>query len=149
MARLDYWESLRWGILFFQKSVLDSGNVFSYFINEHIWVFKMDNSNLNNKWIDLAPDICRQRIVVEGTLHTPFKPEDMTRYCEEVTKVLNMTAVTSPVCNYDSHYGWCAYMHWKESGMHIYGWDSRNYKSVTNFTKEFFGDNLMELTWKE
>ena len=115
-------------------------------------------------WRDLAPDICRQRIVVEGTLHNPFTPEGMTQYCQEITKVLNMTAVTTPVCNYDSHYGWCAYMHWKESGMHIYGWDDRkppffsidiytckefSNASVINFTEEFFGDNLIEVAWKE
>ena len=62
---------------------------------------------------DLAPDICRQRMVVEGTLHNPFKPEDMDRYCREVTKVLKMTEVTAPFCNYDPEYGWCAYVHWK------------------------------------
>ena len=73
-------------------------------------------------WKDLAPDICRQRLVIEGTLHNPFGSEDMTRYCHEITKVLNMTEVTSPMCNYDPNYGWCAYTHWKESGMHIYSW---------------------------
>jgi len=124
----------------------------------------MDKNYLNNEWIDLAPDICRQRIVVEGTLHNPFTPEQMTQYCQEITKVLNMTAVTTPVCNYEANYGWCAYMHWKESGMHIYGWDNRKppffsidiytckpfaYKSVINYTEEFFGDNLIKLTWKE
>ena len=114
-------------------------------------------------WEDLAPDICRQRLIVEGTLHNVFLPEDMTKFCQEITKVLNMTAVTSTICNHDSHYGWCAYMHWKESGMHIYAWDNRTPKffsidiytckkfknlDVMNFTHEFFGDNLIELAWK-
>ena len=115
-------------------------------------------------WEDLAPDICRQRMILEGTLHNPFKPEDMTRYCEEITKVLNMTYVGAPVCNYEPHYGWCAYMHWKESGLHIYGWDDRtppffsvdvytckefNPMDAVRYTKEFFGDNLIKLVWKE
>lgn len=76
-------------------------------------------------WKDLAPDICRQRIVIEGTLHNPFKAEDMDRYCREMTRVLNMTEATAPFCNYDPDYGWCAYVHWKESGMHVYAWDDR------------------------
>ena len=65
---------------------------------------------------DLAPDITRQRIVIEGTLHNPFLPEQMDRYCREMTSVLNMTVVTAPFCNYDPAYGWCSYVHWKESG---------------------------------
>ena len=117
-----------------------------------------------SEYKDLAPDICRQRIVVEGTLHNPFLAEDMSRFCTEITEVLNMTAVTAPACNYDADYGWCAYMHWKESGLHIYAWDDRkppffsidiytcksfNPEHVINYTKEFFGDNLIDITWKE
>ena len=85
----------------------------------------------------------------------------MTSYCEEITKALNMTPVTSPMCNYDSNYGWCAYMHWKESGIHIYSWGTRvppffsidiytcksfKEESVIKFTKDFFGKNLIELS---
>ena len=115
-------------------------------------------------WKDLAPDIVRQRIIIEGTLHNPFEPEDMDKYCHEVTKVLNMTYVTAPICNYEPHYGWCAYMHWKESGLHIYSWDNREPKffsidiytckkfdptDALRYTEEFFGDNLIQLAWKE
>lgn len=116
------------------------------------------------KWRDLAPNICRRRLVLEGTLNTPFTPEDMTAYCNLVTKVLDMTAVTAPICNHDPDYGWCSYMHWKESGMHIYAWDDhdppffsidiytcKNFdvKEAVSFTKNFFGDNLKDLVWKE
>jgi S-adenosylmethionine decarboxylase len=115
-------------------------------------------------WQDLAPDICRQRIVIEGILHSPFTAEQMTSYCNDVTKVLNMTAVTAPVCNYDASYGWCAYMHWKESGMHIYAWDDRKppFFSIDiytckpfdpldaiRYTEQFFGEQLIKVTWKE
>ena len=82
------------------------------------------------KWEDLAPDICRQRLIIEGTLHNVFLPEEMTRYCGEISEVLNMTEVTSPICNYDPDYGWCAYTHWKESGMHIYAWESGGFGYV-------------------
>ena len=94
----------------------------------------------NENWTDLAPDICRQRIVLEGTLHNPFGPENMSRYCEEITEVLNMTYVGAPVCNFEPHYGWCAYMHWKESGMHIYSWNVRDPKffSIDIYTCKSF-----------
>ena len=115
-------------------------------------------------WEDLAPDICRQRLIIEGTLHSAFKPEGMTQYCHEITQVLKMTEITSPICNYDANYGWCAYTHWKESGMHVYGWDDRNppFFSVdiytcrkfdpqhaVDYTQGFFGDNLIKLVWKD
>ena len=115
-------------------------------------------------WRDLAPDICRQRLVVEGTLHNSFEPEDMDRYCHEITEVLDMTYVGSPICNYEEDYGWCAYMHWKESGLHIYSWDNRSPKffsidiytcksfdpmDAVRYTEEFFGDNLIQIQWKE
>ena len=113
---------------------------------------------------DLAPDIFRKRMIVEGTLKRAFAPLDMIGYCKEVTEVLNMTRVSSPFCSHDSKYGWCAYMHWKESGMHIYGWDNRTPKffsidiytckdfdpmDAIRYTKEFFGDNLIKIAWKE
>ena len=118
----------------------------------------------DDKWEELAPDIYRQRMVIEGTLHNIFLPEDMTRYCNELSKVLDMTRVTTPVCNYEPNYGWCAYVHWKESGMHIYAWDNRtprffsidiytckkfDTKHAVEYTKEFFGENLIKLVWKE
>ena len=122
--------------------------------------------SIKNKmnWKDLAHDFVRQRIIIEGTLHNSFEPEDMDKYCHEVTKVLNMTYVSAPICNYEPAYGWCAYMHWKESGMHIYSWDNREPKffsidiytcksfspeDVVRYTEEFFGDNLIKLKWKE
>ena len=115
-------------------------------------------------WVDLAPDICRQRVVVEGTLHRNFAPLDMSRYCKEISLVLDMTPVSEPTNNFAEGYGWCCFMHWKESGMHIYSWEERDPKffsvdiytcksfdpwDVVRYTEEFFGDNLIKLSWKE
>jgi S-adenosylmethionine decarboxylase len=115
-------------------------------------------------WQDLAPDICRQRLIIEGTLHNVFLPEDMTQYAKEISKVLNMEPITSPVLNHEPKYGWCAFVHWKESGMHIYTWDNRLPKffsvdiytckefdpmDAVRYTEEFFKDNLIKITWRE
>ena len=116
------------------------------------------------KWVDLAPDITRQRMIIEGTLHNTFDPTDMVRYCKEISTVLNMNPVSDPKTSYTKKYGWCCFMHWKESGMHIYSWDHRKppffsidiytckkfkYLDAVRHTTEFFGDNLIKLTWKE
>ena len=120
--------------------------------------------NNKNEYRDLAPDILRQRLVIEGTLSSPFTAEQMTKFCNEITSELGMTHVTAPVCNYDATYGWCAYMHWKESGMHIYAWDERNppffsvdiytcrsfeVSTAIKYTQNFFKNQLIELVWRE
>ena len=112
---------------------------------------------------DLAPDIFRKRMIVEGTLKKPFEPLEMIGYCRRITDVLKMTRISSPFCSHDPKYGWCAYMHWKESGIHIYSWDHRipsffsidiytcksfHEKDVAEFTSRFFGKKLLELEWK-
>ena len=53
---------------------------------------------------------------------------------------------------------------WKESGMHIYAWDDRkpcffsvdiytcrafDFQAPVDYTKQFFGDDLIEVVWKE
>jgi len=115
-------------------------------------------------WEDLAPDICRQRMIIEGTLHNAFNPVDMGIYCHEISQVLDMTPVSKPKMDHAEDYGWCCFMHWKESGMHIYSWDHRSPKffsidiytcksfdpmDAIRYSEEFFGDNLIKLTWKE
>ena len=115
-------------------------------------------------WRDLAPEIVRQRIIIEGTLKESFESEEMVRYCKEVSKVLDMTPIAEPITDYAEQYGWCAYMHWKESGMHIYSWNVRDPKFFSIdiytckkfdparpivYTINFFKKNLIELTWKK
>ena len=118
----------------------------------------------SNNWADLAPEICRQRMVVEGTLHNPFTPEEQKRFCTEISTVLDMTPVSEPTVDHAEKYGWCCFMHWKESGMHIYSWDHRspkffsidiytckkfNPEDVLRYSEEFFGDNLIKICWKD
>ena len=115
-------------------------------------------------WVDLAPTIIRQRLIIEGTLHSAMYPDDMSEYVEDIGPVLNMTPVTSPMLNYNADYGWCSYMHWKESGIHMYTWDHHDppFFSVDiytckhfsptvalDFTRTFFGQQLKQLTYKE
>jgi S-adenosylmethionine decarboxylase len=88
----------------------------------------------------------------------------MVRYCDEITKVLDMTRAAPPSCHYNKKYGWCTYMPWVESGMHCYGWDHRNppFFSIdlytckafepidaVEFTQKFFGEQLIDIVWKE
>lgn len=120
-------------------------------------------SENTNNYTDLAPDIFRQRLVIEGLLYNAFAPEDMIRYCKEISTVLDMTPIGEPTTDHADEYGWCCFQHWKESGMHIYGWDHRErpffsidiytckpfeVDHAINYTQEFFDDNLVALSWK-
>ena len=110
-------------------------------------------------WKDLAPEICRQRIVIEGTLHNPFKAEDMDRYCREMTHVLNMTRQLLRSAIMTQTMGGALTFTGK-SGMHVYAWDDRKpcffllmftlveplTQKHQKYTKEFFGDDLIEIT---
>ena len=115
-------------------------------------------------WKDLAPEIVRQRMVIEGTLWEPFGSESMITYCNQISTVLDMTPIGEPITDHAEEYGWCAYMHWKESGMHVYSWNVRDPKffsvdiytckkfdpaRVIVFTINFFKKDLIELTWKK
>tara|TARA_Y100000310_G_scaffold55308_1_gene50721 strand:+ start:5684 stop:6373 length:690 start_codon:yes stop_codon:yes gene_type:complete len=110
---------------------------------------------------DLAPDITRQRLVIEGELKNAFSPEEMKQYCKEISKELDMTPVSKPETNFAEEYGWCCYMHWRESGMHIYSWENRKppffsvdiytcktfaWGDAVRFTESFFGDDLIKIT---
>tara|TARA_B110000208_G_scaffold191374_1_gene258030 strand:- start:1574 stop:1921 length:348 start_codon:yes stop_codon:yes gene_type:complete len=113
---------------------------------------------------DLAPDIYRQRLVMEFILNNKIESHKLVEYSEKLTEKLGMTLVSSPILTYAPDYGWSVYVHWKESGMHIYTWDKRDpvfisvdlytckkfeINDALNYTKDFFINNLVELVWKE
>ncbi len=113
---------------------------------------------------DLAPDVFRQRMIIEGTTKEPISPEDMKNLLNKLCFVLNMVALTKPTLNYCEEYGWCAHMHWVTSGIHMYTWNNReppffsidlytckpfNTVIATNSIYDFFGSKIIDLSWKE
>lgn len=109
---------------------------------------------------DLAPDVYRQRMIIEGTLSDAPHPRLMKRILSGLCDTLNMVALTKPVVNNCEEYGWCAYMHWKTSGVHMYVWEHRDPcffsidiytckefkpEDAENYVKEFFGECLIDI----
>jgi S-adenosylmethionine decarboxylase len=114
-------------------------------------------------YTDLAPDIVRQRLVIEGELKSPFAKGEMVVYSKELSDILDMTPISEPQSSFAEQYGWCCFMHWKESGMHIYSWDHRKppffsvdiytcktfaWGDALRYTESFFGDDLLKITHK-
>jgi len=102
---------------------------------------------------DLAPQIHRQRLVVEGTVTSSISAEDIVRYLKDLGRVTRMSVLTEPVTHRSPMYGWAGWVHWETSGAHFYAWDTPHRffsvdvytckafdaDAVTAFTSEFFG----------
>lgn len=98
--------------------------------------------------IDLAPEIYRQRLVVEGLVDRPIERHEIVEYLSQLSKVLDMITVLEPVTHESDLYGWAGWIHWETSGAHFYAWDRpRLFFSVDIYTcKWFSNDQAVEFT---
>ena len=109
--------------------------------------------------VDLAPEILRQRLVVEGTIRQRITPEDIVEYLSGLSEVCGMTPLMTPVTHRSDLYGWAGWIHWETSGAHFYAWDEpRRFFSVDIYTCKAFEPadavdftarvfDPLELTW--
>lgn len=110
---------------------------------------------------DLAPEIYRQRAVIEGYPKRPLAAGEIKEYLTKLSHVLKMKTLIEPVTHRSPLYGEAAWIHWETSGAHFYAWDvPRLFFSVdiytckefdiqdaVKFTKEFF--DATEVEYKE
>tara|TARA_Y100000034_G_scaffold83873_1_gene100465 strand:- start:275 stop:628 length:354 start_codon:yes stop_codon:yes gene_type:complete len=112
-------------------------------------------------WKNLAPDLIRQRIIIEGTTNKIVEPEQIKKYLFELSKVVNMVVLSDPVA-YPAHEdGYGGWIHWKTSGAHFYSYETNpplftvdcytckafSVKKAVEFTKKYF--NAIDIVWKE
>jgi hypothetical protein len=112
-------------------------------------------------YTDLAPEIYRQRLVIEGYPGFQITDTHIKQYLSELSVVTGMKKLIDPVTHESELYGWAGWIHWETSGAHFYGWDQpRLFFSVdiytckqfdpvkaVEFTKSFF--TASEITSKE
>ena len=92
-------------------------------------------------FVDLAPDIHRQRLVVEGSPARIVTDADIRTYLAELTEVIGMTPLMEPVTHRSPTYGWAGWIHWETSGAHFYAWDEPElFFSVDIYTCRAFDD---------
>ena len=111
---------------------------------------------------DLAPDVYRQRMFIEGLRELPFTAEEISAYLVKLGEVLDMLPLATPFTHLSEKYGWSAWMHWETSGVHFYSWDKRDPvffsvdiytckkfdpETAVTFTKEYF--KAIQVTSKE
>ena len=112
-------------------------------------------------WKNLAPDLIRQRVIIEGTTEKIIEPELIKKYLLALADICKMEVLSSPV-SYSAHnMGYGGWIHWKSSGAAFYSYPTKpplftvdcytckpfSGQEAADFTKKFFG--AIELVWKE
>jgi hypothetical protein len=72
---------------------------------------------------DLAPSLFRQRLVIEGYCPTPLTKDQIESYLRVLSLVCGMKRLNEPVTHSSDLYGWAGWVHWEDSGAHIYAWE--------------------------
>jgi S-adenosylmethionine decarboxylase len=103
-------------------------------------------------YVDLAPSIYRQRLVVEGYPEQPITDDQIKDYLKKLSDITEMTTLIEPVTHQSPLYGWAGWIHWETSGAHFYAWDQPllffsvdiytckqfDPEKVEQFTKDYF-----------
>jgi S-adenosylmethionine decarboxylase len=99
---------------------------------------------------DLAPEIHRQRLVIEGVPSAPITAAQIVDYLTELSDVLGMLALMTPMTHTSPKFGWAGWVHWETSGAHFYAWDvPRLFFSVDIYTcAPFLDETAVEFTRK-
>jgi S-adenosylmethionine decarboxylase len=112
-------------------------------------------------WKNLAPNLIRQRLIIEGTTERIVEREQIKTYLLELAKVSDMEVLEPPVAYTAHEMGYGGWIHWKSSGAHFYSYPTKpplftvdtytckpfSVKKIVDFTKKFF--NAKEIVWKE
>jgi hypothetical protein len=99
---------------------------------------------------NLAPEIPRQRLVIEGIPDRPISADAIQEYLSRLSTELQMTALIAPVTHRSPKFGWAGWIHWETSGAHFYAWETpRLFFSVDIYTcKAFSEDDAVTFTSK-
>lgn len=100
------------------------------------------------KRVDLAPDIHRQRLVIEGNVQRTIDAESIERYLTGLSHVTDMVPLMTPMTHRSDLYGWAGWIHWETSGAHFYAWEQpRRFFSVDMYTcKAFDAQDAVDYT---
>ncbi len=113
------------------------------------------------QWKNLAPDLVRQRVILEGTTTTIVEPDQIKQYLDGLAEVAEMEKLSGPYA-YSAHdMGFGGWIHWKSSGAAFYSYPTTpplftvdcytckpfSVERVAKYTQEFF--DSIELVWKE
>lgn len=110
---------------------------------------------------NLAENLVRQRVIIEGTTENIVEPEKITEYLDALAEVTGMEKLSGPYVYSAHEMGFGGWIHWKTSGAAFYSYPTDkplftvdcytckpfNSKEAAEFTKKFF--NAIDVVWKE
>lgn len=107
---------------------------------------------------DLAPDIFRKRLIIEGYPSFVIEDTHIRNYLSQLSDELKMVSLIEPFTHRSDKFGWAGWIHWETSGAHFYAWEQPHLffsvdiytckafepKEALEFTKEFFNAKHIE-----
>lgn len=104
---------------------------------------------------DLAPDILRQRLLIEGFYRIDVDEEAIKKYFEKITKELGLRTYGAPVIHATSgqgknvNQGYDAFVPLIDSGIYLGVWANKKFISAIIYTCKKFEDEKAIKTTKE
>jgi len=96
---------------------------------------------------NLAPDITRQRFLIEGFSNTIVDKNTIEEYFKKITEELNLRMYGQPIifspegAGKDENQGYDAFVPLIDSGISLYYWSSAKFLSVVIYTCKHFDEN--------
>jgi len=93
---------------------------------------------------DLAPDIVRQRLIIEGFYTIDVDEEVLGQYFEELTTAVGLRTYGAPIVfspagmGREENQGYDAFVPLVDSGISLYLWSGPHFLSVVAFTCKHF-----------
>ena len=120
-----------------------------------------ENLKQKKQWINLAPGLVRQRVIIEGTSREIVKPDDMRKFLLDLADIADMEVLSGPYAYSAHEAGFGGWIHWKSSGAHIYSYPTNpplftvdvytckpfEPQRIVEFTKEHF--KALDIVCKE
>lgn len=112
-------------------------------------------------WKNLAPELLRQRIVIEGTTEKIVEPEQIKSYLLALAEITKMEVLSPSEAHSAHNMGYGGWIHWKSSGAAFYSYPTNpplftvdcytcrpfSSQEAAEFTRKYF--NAIELVFKE
>ncbi|HRZ85817.1 MAG TPA: S-adenosylmethionine decarboxylase [Candidatus Paceibacterota bacterium] len=112
-------------------------------------------------WKNLAPNLIRQRVIIELTTDKIVKPVQMKSYLKRLAEITKMEVLSEPIAYTAHDMGFGGWIHWKSSGATVYSYPTNpplftvdcytckpfSAKMAAEFTKKYF--NAIDLVWQE
>lgn len=112
-------------------------------------------------WKNLAPNLVRQRVIIEGTTEQIVEPEAIKTYLDRLAIEVGMEKLSGPYAYTAHDMGYAGWIHWRSSGAAFYSYPTNpplftvdcytckpfSVEQAAEFTRQHF--NAIELVYKE